>query len=214
MQIDHIFIFTNDHGKVADQLVSFGFTEGSSRIHKGQGTTNRKFYFENFFLEILWVHDEDEINSNLVKSTGLGQRANYQTNGFSRFGLCVVNTDETNDLFEKSLKYQPDYFPAGLCIDIIPNEHQPDLPWTFRLPFKGHKKNETEPTEHPNGIKRLTQAQFTYKKSSSYDFLEKFKNEPQIKFVPSSNSKLNLIFDNHIKKSQLEIPELNLVIGY
>lgn len=214
MQIDHIFIFTNDHGKVADQLVSFGFTEGSSRIHKGQGTTNRKFYFENFFLEILWVHDEDETKSNLVKSTGLGQRANYQTNGFSRFGLCVVNTDETNDLFEKSLKYQPDYFPVGLFIDIIPNDHQPDLPWTFRLPFKGYKKNETEPTQHLNGIKRLTRAQFTYKKSSSNDFLEKFKNEPQIKFVPSSDLKLTLTFDNHFKKSQLDIPELNLLIEY
>jgi len=214
MQIDHIFIFTNDHGKVADQLVSFGFTEGSSRIHKGQGTTNRKFYFENFFLEILWVHDEDELRSNLVKPTGLWQRANYQTNDFSRFGLCLVNTGETNDLFEKSLNYQPDYFPAGLCIDIFTNEHQPDLPWTFRLPFKGYKKNETEPTEHTNGKKRLTQAQFTYKKPSSDDFLEKFKNQPQIKFVPSADLTLTLTFDNHIKKSQLAIPELNLLIEY
>jgi hypothetical protein len=214
MQVDHIFIFTNDHGKVADQLVSFGFTEGSSRIHKGQGTTNRKFYFENFFLEILWVHDEDEIKSNLVKPTGLWQRANYQTNDFSRFGLCLVNTDETNDLFEKSLKYQPDYFPAGLCIDIITNDHRPDLPWTFRPPFKGHKKNETEPMEHPNGITKLTQAQFTHKKLNSDDFLNKFENEPQIKFVPSSDLMLTLTFDNHIKKSQLEIPELNLLIEY
>ncbi len=53
MKIDHIFIFSNEHGKEANELVELGFTEGSNRVHKGQGTTNRKFYFENFYLEIL-----------------------------------------------------------------------------------------------------------------------------------------------------------------
>lgn len=204
MEIDHIFIFTDTKGKVADQLVSFGLTEGSSRIHKGQGTTNRKFYFENFFLGILWVHDENETKSDLVKPTGLWQRANYQTNNFSPFGLCLVNTDETDNLFEKSLKYQPDYFPAGLSIDILTNENQPELPWTFRLPFKEHKKNEVEPTAHANGIKRLTKAQFTYK-SSHTNYVDKFKNDSKIKFVVGSDLKLLLTFDNNAQRRQTEI---------
>ncbi len=213
MDIDHIFIFTDSKGKVADQLVSFGLTEGSSRIHKGQGTTNRKFYFENFFLEILWVHDENEIKSDLVKSTGLWQRANYQTNNFSPFGLCIVNTDETDRLFENSLKYQPDYFSAGLSIDILQNENQPELPWTFRLPFKEHKKNEVEPTAHTSGIKRLIKAQFTYRNLDD-DFVEKFKNESKIKFVAGSDLKLLLTFDDNAQRRQMEISELNLTIEY
>ncbi len=52
MNIVHIFIFTDDNGKVADELVEFGLIEGSNLVHVGQGTTNRKFYFDNFFLEI------------------------------------------------------------------------------------------------------------------------------------------------------------------
>jgi hypothetical protein len=214
MDIDHIFIFTDSKGKAADQLVSFGLTEGSGRIHKGQGTTNRKFYFENFFLEILWVHDENEIKSDLVKPTGLWQRANYQTNNFSPFGLCLVNTNETDSLFEKSLKYQPNYFPSGLFIDILTNENQPELPWTFRLPFKEHKKNEVEPTAHTNGIKRLTKAQFTYRNLDSGNFVEKFKNESKIKFVADSDSKLLLTFDDNAQGRQKEIRELNLTIEY
>jgi Glyoxalase-like domain len=82
MNIDHIFIFTEDHGKVADKLVEFGLTEGSNRVHAGQGTTNRKFYFENFFLEILWVHNQTEIESELTKPTGLWQRADFKSNNF------------------------------------------------------------------------------------------------------------------------------------
>jgi Glyoxalase-like domain len=214
MDIDHIFIFTGSKGKVADQLVSFGLTEGSSRIHKGQGTTNRKFYFENFFLEILWVHDENETKSDLIKPTRLWQRANYQTNNFSPFGLCLVNTDETYNLFEKSLKYQPDYFPAGLSIDILPNENQPELPWTFRLPFKEQKKNEVESPSHANGIKRLTKAQFTYRNLDDDDFIEKFKNESKIKFVAGSDLKLALTFDDNAQRRKTEIEELNLTIEY
>ncbi len=61
--IDHIFIFTHDQGKIAEQLIDFGLSEGSSRINTGQGTANRKFYFHNFFLEILWVQNEADFKS-------------------------------------------------------------------------------------------------------------------------------------------------------
>jgi hypothetical protein len=214
MDIDHIFIFTESKGKAADQLVSFGLTEGSSRIHKGQGTTNRKFYFENFFLEILWVHDENEMKSDLVKPTGLWQRANYKTNNSSPFGLCIVNTDETDSLFEKSLKYQPEYFPWGLSIDILTNENQPELPWTFRLPFKELKKNEVEPIVHANGIKRLTKAQFVCGNLRAGSFIESFKNESKIEFIEGSDLKLLLTFDDNIQRQQMQIQELNLTIEY
>jgi hypothetical protein len=39
MNIDHIFVFTDGNGEIADKLVDFGLTEGSNRIHVGQGTT-------------------------------------------------------------------------------------------------------------------------------------------------------------------------------
>ncbi|MFK7787387.1 MAG: hypothetical protein AB8B56_19845 [Crocinitomicaceae bacterium] len=38
MEVDHIFIFLDNQGKEADELLEFGFTEGSSRRHPGQGT--------------------------------------------------------------------------------------------------------------------------------------------------------------------------------
>lgn len=83
MEIDHIFIFSKNEGKEADNLVEFGLEEGSHRIHKGQGTANRKFYFENFFLEILWVIDEEEVNQTPTLETQLGHRANFNQNSSS-----------------------------------------------------------------------------------------------------------------------------------
>ena len=89
-QIDHIFIFSSCEGKEADELVQFGLTEGSSRIHPGQGTMNRKFYFENFFLEILWVYNQAETQSEQTIATKLWERSNFQTNNYSPFGLCLA----------------------------------------------------------------------------------------------------------------------------
>lgn len=214
MDIDHIFIFTDDKGKVADKLVEFGLVEGSNRVHVGQGTTNRKFYFDNFFLEILWVHNENEIKSDLVKPTGLWQRAEYKRNTFSPYGLCIVNSDETNGLFENSFKYQPNYFPNGMTIEILKNEKQPQLPWTFRLPFKGKKKNETEPTNHTNGMTRLTKVNFNYKDQLTDKYIDYFKNEPSIEFTVSKDYGMTLTFDNNKQRQRKYFEDLKLTIEY
>jgi hypothetical protein len=214
MDIDHIFIFTNDNGKIADELVRFGLTEGSSRVHVGQGTTNRKFYFDNFFLEILWVHNEEELKSDTTKPTGLWQRADLNSTN-SSFGLCIVNTDETESLFEKAFKYQPAYFPVGLSIDILRNEQNLNLPWTFRLPFKGQKKNETEPTEHKNGLRNLTKVEFGIKSYNENDeFIKQFVRQDKIKFTFSETNDLTLTFDNNKNSKTTKIDELNLKIKY
>jgi len=47
MKPNHIFIFCDNHDEVANELIEFGFIEGSSRIHPNQGTRNRKFYFND-----------------------------------------------------------------------------------------------------------------------------------------------------------------------
>jgi hypothetical protein len=214
MSIDHIFIFTDDNGKVADELVDFGLIEGSNRIHVGQGTTNRKFYFDNFFLEILWVHNEAELKSEQTKPTGLWQRAEFKTNNFSPFGLCIVNSDDAETLFENAFKYQPDYFPKGMEIDIIKNENQTDLPWTFRLPFKGQKKHENEPTNHRNEISVLTKTIFEYRLISENTFLDNLEIQNNIQFVKSSRHWLTLFFDNGKQGKKQDFEKLNLTIEY
>lgn len=196
MNIDHIFIFTDNVGKVADDLVAFGLTEGSNRIHIGQGTTNRKFYFQNFYLEVLWVHNRAEIESKLVKPTHLWERAKFDNDRVSPFGLCMVNTDSSNQLFEKAFKYQPSYFPTGQAIDVLHNSENPELPWTFRLPFKEQTKNENEPKLHINGIKMLTKTIFEHQVENESDFLQNFASETEIIFLHSSKNWLTLVYDN------------------
>jgi len=214
MNIHHIFIFTDHSENAAEQLIKFGFTEGSSRIHTGQGTSNRKFYFDNFFLEIIWKHNEDEINSDLTKPTGLWQRANFKANDFSPFGLCLVNSIETDQLFKTAFKYKPSYLPDSMAIDVLSNEDHPTLPWTFRLPFKGQMNQLGEPTIHKNGIQNLSKVCFEHRHVGDNQFLKYFDLDKNIEFISSSRNWLKLTFDNGKQGKRKDFEALQLTIEY
>ena len=50
LTLDHAFIWVSRGGKEADALVEAGFTEGPANTHPGQGTANRRFFFNTFML--------------------------------------------------------------------------------------------------------------------------------------------------------------------
>ncbi len=215
MEVDHIFIFSRNNGEEADDLVDFGLMEGSSRVHPGQGTRNRKFYFGNFFLEVLWVEKESEIRSDLTAPTKLWERSQFEKNGCSPYGLCLVNSTSTDRLFKRSKIYQPDYFPEGMSIDIITNEQHPNLPWTFRLPYRGEKKASNEPIEHPNGMKKLTLVELEAPvNNEEKEFKNYFHSSKTIEFKDGNRTYLTLEFDKESQGKSKEFPELNLTINY
>jgi Glyoxalase-like domain len=214
MDIDHIFIFTDTNGKIADDLISFGLTANESRVHQGQGTTNRTFSFENFYLEIVWVHNEQEINSDLVKPTGLWQRAEYFKNNYSPFGVVIANNEASDHLFENAYKYQPLYFPQGMAFEILSNNAQPDLPWACRMPFRKETSVGSNQINHTNKIHSLSRAIFEYSEDGGESFLDQFRNEKTVQFVKSDKVWLTLTFDNSTQGIKKIFEPLQLTIDY
>lgn len=214
MKIDHIFILCDNEGKAADDLVNFGLTEGEGRIHIGQGTTNRKFHFRNFFLEILWVHDESEIKSFLTKPMGLWKRAEFTDENTSPFGLCVMNTEDSDALFLEATRYQPDYLPEGFQLEILKNEEQPSLPWTFRLPVRMSNEVDIELTDHEVRIRNLTKAVFEFSGETNEDYINKFAMEEQIHFKKAKKNWLTLVFDEGKQGKTADFKNLSLTISY
>ncbi|WP_400191161.1 VOC family protein [Hymenobacter sp. B81] len=214
MELHHLFIFTDDQGQVADELLALGFAEGSRRVHPGQGTANRKFYFENGYLEVLWVHNAAELDSAPVRAVGLGLRARPQDTGYSLLGLCVVRDAASDRLFTGAQHYQPEYFPPGLAIDVLPNTDHPTLPWTFRLPFPGQTPHDAEPLQHPNGVARLTGTVFEYSGAGSRHYLECFAAAGSLAFVPAAREWVILTFDNGRQGQQRTVERLCLTLRY
>jgi hypothetical protein len=101
-----------------------------------------------------------------------------------------------------------------MTIEILKNETQPQLPWTFRLPFKGQKKNETEPKNHKIGISRLTKVNFNYKDPQTDKYLDYFKNESNIEFTVSKDYGMTLTFDNNKQGQREHFVDLKMTIEF
>ena len=89
MELDHIFIFTELPAQVANSLCKFGFTEGTPNTHPGQGTSCRRFFFENAYLEFVWVSREDEIKNPAIAKTKLWERSQYNLTNYCPFGSVL-----------------------------------------------------------------------------------------------------------------------------
>jgi hypothetical protein len=158
-EIDHVLICTSVGGAEAEQLIAFGLTEGSRNRHPGQGTANRRFFFENAMLELLWVGDREEVRSEEVRRLGLWERWSQRDADASPFGICYrpINDATLPPPFE-SWNYSPPYAPMTMAVAVTSaNPHKPLL---FYLPYP-RKVIQNEPCTHAAGIRRLSSALIT-----------------------------------------------------
>ena len=81
LALDHVFVCTAVGAPEAEALVAAGFAEGSGNTHPGQGTACRRFFFENAFLELFWVHDEREARGPETAPTRLWERWRDRADG-------------------------------------------------------------------------------------------------------------------------------------
>jgi hypothetical protein len=134
LELDHIIFFCAPGAPEADALLGRGLHEGPGNSHPGQGTVNRRFFFRNVYLELLWVEDFDEAQSAEARPTGLWDRWINRHNGSCPIGLVFrPGAGEVPTPFP-SWSYKPKYFPAGFCIEVatdIPSNE----PLLFYLPF-------------------------------------------------------------------------------
>jgi hypothetical protein len=72
VELDHFFICTAAGAPEAERLIELGLTEGAPNTHPGQGTACRRFFFENAFLELVWVTDAAEAQSPAARGCGSG----------------------------------------------------------------------------------------------------------------------------------------------
>src|SRR6266705_2850427 len=70
-EFDHVFICVSVGGEEAGALAAFGLTEGTPNVHPGQGTACRRFFFANNYLELLWVSNAGEAQSEAIQPTHL-----------------------------------------------------------------------------------------------------------------------------------------------
>lgn len=165
LELDHIFILASPGAPEAEQLRALGLSEGSRNVHPGQGTANRRFYFENVMLELIWVEDATEAQSDLAAPTGLWERMRWRESGASPFGVCLRDSEGgAPELPFATQEYRPPYVPPGSAIAIAAGV-PPEEPLLFATPF-GRRPDDAvagqrEPLHHAAGMRELTAIHLT-----------------------------------------------------
>lgn len=151
LALDHVFICCDDGAPEAEALRTIGLAEGSGNVHPGQGTSNRRFFFRQGYLELLWVHDPGEARSARTSPTRLWERWSGRSTGCCPFGLCF-GAPVTESLPFPTWAYRPLYLPpdraihfaSGLALD------EPEL---FVLGWSTPPAPPpAQPIEHANGL--------------------------------------------------------------
>jgi hypothetical protein len=146
IEIDHAFVGCRPGAPEADALLRSGFVEGSRNTHPGQGTANRRFFFENFMLELIWIVDPAEATSERTVRTRLWERCSHPGTADSPFGILFRSDAEGSPPPFQTWAYFPAYLPAGTAIEFAEGTtlQEPEL---IYLPFLRSTRTTTEPTQ-------------------------------------------------------------------
>jgi Glyoxalase-like domain len=156
LEVDHVFICCSPGAPEAEALVRLGLCEGSPNTHPGQGTANRRFFFDNAFLELLWVSDPVEALSAQTRPTRLWERWSSRASGGCPFGIVFrsIGTEALAPPFA-TWSYHPNYLPSGLAIEFAEGTslEEPEL---IYLPFV-HRSGPPvhEPTDHALPVQQV-----------------------------------------------------------
>ena len=135
-ELDHLFICSEVGAPEAEYLRDFGLIEGPANVHPGQGTANRRFFFHNAMLELLWVDDPVAAQNTRTRPTHLWERWQGRRGDASPFGICLrPRHAETATLPFPAWAYQPTYLPAPRVIHMGANSAVIAEPLLFYLAF-------------------------------------------------------------------------------
>jgi hypothetical protein len=156
LEVDHAFVTCAPGAPEGNALLELGFVEGSGNTHPGQGTANRRFYFESFMLELLWVSDPEEAQSERTRRTRLWERWAQREQGVCPFGIVFRCAEgQASPAPFPVWSYAPSYLPPGMSIEIAEGTtlHEPEL---FYLSFLGRAANRgQQPLRHEVPVKEI-----------------------------------------------------------
>jgi len=166
IECDHLFICTSCGGEEASCLLAAGLTEGSPNTHPGQGTACRRFFFANFYIELLWICNAREAQSEMTRPTRLWERWQGRGDGVCPLGLGFrPGPGQDGGVPFNSWDYRPPYLPAPLSIQVATNADVLTEPMLFYLPFAqrsdGYPTGKQPPLRHRAGLREVTRVELT-----------------------------------------------------
>ncbi|GAB4213928.1 MAG: VOC family protein [Synechococcales cyanobacterium] len=172
-ELDHVLICVNVDAPEIEALLALGLSEGSRNHHPGQGTANRRIFFHNLMLELLWVEDPVAAQSPGIARTGLWKRWHRRREGACPLGFGFRPPPEDGLRAEgispwpfAAWDYRPPYLPPSVSIAMAITSDDPHQPLMFGIPF-GQRPDRfpperAQPLHHANGWHQITRITYLH----------------------------------------------------
>ena len=211
IELDHVFVCTAPGAPEAEKFVQFGLHEGPPNQHPGQGTANRRFAFANAMIELFWVSDASEAQSQSARRTLLWERWSGREHNASPFGICLrpVDPQNTGPPFP-AWEYRPAYLPEPLVMHI--GDVGIEEPMWVYLSFMRRAQREQWFIEHPIGIREITGLTLTTPVALRSNVSQKIVESGILATRTGATSLLEIEFDGNRRKERMDFrPHLPFV---
>lgn len=201
LELDHLFICVEPEAPEAEHLTAFGLKEGRRRTHTGQGTANVCFFFHNAYLELLWMHNSEEIQSSIVQPIGLWERCQWKQNQVCPFGFAFRFTSpDTLDCPIPTWNYPAPFLPAGKTIAVATNSSNVSEPLIFIAPVapkpSAYPPDRRPPLNHHPELIEITKLRVTLPEVQALSPESMTLNELNlVEFLKGDRYYLNIEFD-------------------
>jgi hypothetical protein len=210
LQFDHVFIITTPGAVAGDKLRALGMVEGASNTHAGQGSANRRFFLNGLMLELLFIADAEEAATGAGRKLGLLQRSEHAS--ASPFGIIARVADPAQTPAFESWRYQPDYFPAGLCFFVGANADVLQEPLCICMPPE-LPVNRSVSDDNQSWL--FTSAEFTVPVTHYSSVLQHFAQIDGVSVVQGERHHLHLTFNRGTGSKAADLtPALPLSINW
>ena len=220
MELDHLFVCVSPEAMEADLFARCGFTEGTPNIHPGQGTSCRRFFFHNTYVEFLSLDNADDALNACTAPTGLYERLTDTAGAVSPFGLCFRNSagTDSNECPFPSWSYRPDYLPEPHCVNVA--EAPLTEPMWFFLSFAGRPDQlaagRRQSMNHANGVECLTSVEVQWRDGDDGSEVAAMVSEvPALTLSVQESHLVKLCFDDWRQSTTIDLqPQLPLIVRY
>jgi hypothetical protein len=137
LERDHIFVWVSKGAPEAAALEKLGLhTERRVANHTGQGTASIAFYFENAYLELIWVEDENAAaRKDEEEGFHMLERARWRQTAASPFGVGLRRrTDSDGAIPFPTRKHRAEYMKPGTFFEIATSSSDAREPFCFVVP--------------------------------------------------------------------------------
>jgi hypothetical protein len=210
-ELDHLFACTAVGAPEADKLIQFGLREGPPNRHPGQGTANRRFGFANAMIELVWVSDPREAQSQSTRRTLLWERWSGRKEAACPFGICLRPVDfQGTGLPFPGWEYRPAYLPDPLFM--LVGEAGIEEPMWVYLSFQKRVQHLQRFAEHPAGMREISGLTLTTRVPLSSSVSEKIVKSGILTTRSGATPLLEIEFDAQQQRKRVDFrPQLPLV---